>query len=741
MRTGRKGTSSASQDTKWQLKQKFWLEVRPYAYPDYTDNVRTSVARTARTWLSSMKIPESDPAWNHVKFRTNSSSGPNGSSATGQARAMNGTSSAAAKEKAKAKPKAKDIDIKAKSEAVRPAIQPPPSSARTAGAGSAANTSTNGWIGKVSDLDLEREEGEISQSNTPPRAVNSLPLASSVSRRPPGSRQTLAPPSVTPQLPARPSTPQPTPQPTPSPSHISTNTLAPPKRTGPVDARGPRRPLPEPSERAKAAPPIPPPAPVERKPVVTAIKAIPAGSPSVTPSNAAARERAAREKEREALKKEKEKERESDRESLRARERERAVRERERDLVKRERDRESDLESVRAAKHVREQESDLEELREQRRELKREKKIREAREREREAEREEALLEAQRKERVREKKEAAIRAEANERIERERAERKRTKEAAASAATSKAGSKRKQPEYSDDSDSSDWGIEDRKLKKPSMATGSNTKSKRTKDEVPVKTTSTVRVKRESTPPLKRVKRELSPLPPPPPKKATTIKSSGVSVVSSRETSQSLKSKVKGRDYDRDRERERVRDRDRDEDRDRGGRDRERDRERDWSARVSNGSNGASRKRPIPDYTSSSEEEEDVKPLKKVASKMSRKPLVDSPHASQTPPISSARPRPSHTRPAASPQPPPNLSDHDSLRSRYSSTYIAYIDVFQKLCAQKAKISAMLHRRSGSVSAESDTDVDMLSPEELEKLKSQHKRLHEELQSIARVYAQ
>lgn len=64
-----------------------------------------------------------------------------------------------------------------------------------------------------------------------------------------------------------------------------------------------------------------------------------------------------------------------------------------------------------------------------------------------------------------EQKEAAISAEAAERIERierERAKRTRAKEATVSAAaSSKADTKRKQPMYSDDSDLSDWGIEER----------------------------------------------------------------------------------------------------------------------------------------------------------------------------------------------------------------------------------------------------------------------------------------
>ena len=739
---GRKGAASASKDTKWQLKPNVWLEVRPYQYPDYTDNVRTTVARSARTWLSSLKIPESDPAWDHVKFRSNGSS--TASSANAQVRAINGTTSAAVK-KTKAKPKdikPTGIDVfKAKSEAIRPSPQSTPTITKaSAPTLSSANTSMNGWNGKsmAMDLDPDREEGEISQSNTPPRGVNTPPIAASPipsqSRKPPGSRQMLAPPSASSQL-AR----QASPQPTRSPSHPSTSSAAaasaPYKRSGPVDARGPKRPAPEQSERARAAPPIPPPAPIEKKPVVVVTT-----------------ERVRVKNKEPAVKKERE--RESDRESLRPP----SVRDRGRD---------SDVESVRALKRSKDRESDLEDMIEKHkeRELQREKKKREearkAREQELREEEATAALEAERaqrkQQRMREKEAAERAAEKAERLERieraERLERKRAKEIAAASATASSSKKRKQPEFTDSDYSSDssWGIEDRKPKK-SQVSSSSAKVKREREDAlppPTKTaTSSYKLKRESSPPLKRVKRELSPIPPP--SKKASNKSSNISVSSSRETSQIVKTKVKDRDYDkdwaRDRDHERTRDREKERDRDREKvrvKDRERERERDREyrdSRPSNGSNGVSKKRYAPDYTSSSEEEEDEKPLTKVANKISRKAVAQTPQNSQTPPVATPRSRTlKAARPA--PSPPPLPSDHDSLRSRYSITYMAYIDVFQKLCSQKAKISAMLSRRSGSVSAESDADIDMLTPEELEVLKSRHSQLHDELEKMARIHAQ
>ena len=56
-------------DLQWQLRMATWLEVRPYQYADYTDTVRTAVARSARLRLHDMRIPKTDPAWDEVRYR------------------------------------------------------------------------------------------------------------------------------------------------------------------------------------------------------------------------------------------------------------------------------------------------------------------------------------------------------------------------------------------------------------------------------------------------------------------------------------------------------------------------------------------------------------------------------------------------------------------------------------------------------------------------------------------------
>ncbi|KAG1870238.1 hypothetical protein DFJ58DRAFT_765245 [Suillus subalutaceus] len=54
---------------KWALKNRTWLEVRPYEWEMYKQSERTNVARQGRVVLSSLRIPESDSVWDHFRFR------------------------------------------------------------------------------------------------------------------------------------------------------------------------------------------------------------------------------------------------------------------------------------------------------------------------------------------------------------------------------------------------------------------------------------------------------------------------------------------------------------------------------------------------------------------------------------------------------------------------------------------------------------------------------------------------
>ncbi|KAL5528541.1 hypothetical protein ACEPAF_7677 [Sanghuangporus sanghuang] len=316
--------ASTTQLANWRLKPQTWLEVRPYQYSGYTDNVRTRVARTARTWFGSLKIPEDDPAWDHVKFR-DSGHGNAGSNAQSGQRAMNGTTSAAAKAK---KGKATTADAKVKSEVAAPLPRPSQASSslppKPSGVSMRAGTPMRSTKGKEREGETEKEEGELSASQTPPR-MPAVPAE----RRQPISRPNGA------------STPTMPPPPVPvsfQSQQLSSSVAA--KRPGPVDARGPRRPPPDTNERSRAAPPLP--SSVDRKPITQIKKEVVAQTKKerasvslsengVTTSSASSQ--SAKERDRELARRERGRDKESDKESIRA--------------ARKERERESDRESIR----------------------------------------------------------------------------------------------------------------------------------------------------------------------------------------------------------------------------------------------------------------------------------------------------------------------------------------------------------------------------------------------------------
>lgn len=66
----------------WRLKTVSWLEVRPFEWPKLTEPERVAMARTARQKLDSLHIPESDPAWKHVAYRSTTNNLPGAPSAS-----------------------------------------------------------------------------------------------------------------------------------------------------------------------------------------------------------------------------------------------------------------------------------------------------------------------------------------------------------------------------------------------------------------------------------------------------------------------------------------------------------------------------------------------------------------------------------------------------------------------------------------------------------------------------------
>ncbi|KAG8214108.1 hypothetical protein J3R82DRAFT_10868 [Butyriboletus roseoflavus] len=53
----------------WALKPQTWTEVRPFEWPKLTETERIAMSRQARMVFKALKIPESDPAWENVRYR------------------------------------------------------------------------------------------------------------------------------------------------------------------------------------------------------------------------------------------------------------------------------------------------------------------------------------------------------------------------------------------------------------------------------------------------------------------------------------------------------------------------------------------------------------------------------------------------------------------------------------------------------------------------------------------------
>ena len=177
----------------WRLKTASWLDVRPFEWPKLTEPERVTMARTARQKLDSLHIPETDPAWKHVAYRSTSSNIPASSGSSSLAGSTSrtpvssadgaklstsqvevprrGVSSKEAKEK-KAKPKAdskatiqmKDESVKAtmKTSGIHHRVSPKPvvPSRKTPGSGFR--------MGKSTSQDV--------QSNTTPESLGHVVL-------------------------------------------------------------------------------------------------------------------------------------------------------------------------------------------------------------------------------------------------------------------------------------------------------------------------------------------------------------------------------------------------------------------------------------------------------------------------------------------------------------------------------------------------------------------------------------
>jgi RNA polymerase II elongation factor ELL len=159
-----------------------------------------------------------------------------------------------------------------------------------------------------------------------------------------------------------------------------------------------------------------------------------------------------------------------------------------------------------------------------------------------------------------------------------------------------------------------------------------------------------------------------------------------------------------------------------------------------SSKPSKSNTSAKPRRRSPIYTSSEDEAAETRPSRSAAPP---KPLPTSStsnlhsYSSSTHQASST----AHSRPrAVAPRPLP--ADHASLRARYNASYLEYLGMFQKLCAQKGKIDSLLKnnelRSTGSIT-DSDGDVELMDQEELASLAAEHRKLHDELETIQHIF--
>ncbi|KAI0355611.1 hypothetical protein OH77DRAFT_1424556 [Trametes cingulata] len=212
----------------WQLKLESWLDVRPYEWPSLTPEERTSMSRQARTAYKNLKIPESDPVWEHARYREvgstdagpGSSAKPTAGPSASASEPRKGVMAKGTTKKTKTaeggRKKASDIII-AKDESARPPRDDPSGKGK----------------GRERDLDEGSGAGTPTSATRPPN------------RRLPGSGYKVKASVTPPATDARARSPLP----------------PPPKKSGPVDARESRREreLPAPSGSAKPLPPLAPP--------------------------------------------------------------------------------------------------------------------------------------------------------------------------------------------------------------------------------------------------------------------------------------------------------------------------------------------------------------------------------------------------------------------------------------------------------------------------------------------------
>jgi len=229
----RKGDNSPR---KWSLKNDTWREVRPFEWA-YKESDRINTARQGRLILNTLKIPESDPVWDHFRFRNTAPPAGAAPHPTHGGKTITGPLAATHQKPEPKRPAiSKELKQKAKADSsrIKGEIQMKDESARPRGEISMKDESVK--VPRVTAI--KREEASPSPS------TSTTASSKGASRRLPGSGYVAK------------KSPQPSP----------TVETAPRKAAGPVDAR-PQKPLPKNSSSTKPAPahPLPPAAAMSMK--------------------------------------------------------------------------------------------------------------------------------------------------------------------------------------------------------------------------------------------------------------------------------------------------------------------------------------------------------------------------------------------------------------------------------------------------------------------------------------------
>lgn len=198
----------------WQLKLEAWREVRPYEFTKYSTEERRDVARQARLKFQTMKIPETDPIWNHVHYRNTSSAAPGSSAPAAEKNGVVMTKNKKPKTGESARKKVSDIAIPSKDESAK---------------------------GKARDIDEGSAAGTPTSATRPP------------ARRLPGSGFRVKPSATPPIMEPRANSP-----------------LPPPRKTASADVRESKRSAVEASGSGRSAPPVAPPPAQESSSVAAA---------------------------------------------------------------------------------------------------------------------------------------------------------------------------------------------------------------------------------------------------------------------------------------------------------------------------------------------------------------------------------------------------------------------------------------------------------------------------------------